>query len=151
MLSLSRDVMRTLKAQKDEEIKNMKIDSIIKQIRSGAVQFAETNTDTIYKYMIDTNNNNANHFGGINTPSNCSSKQSIWSQINKENVVENIDEILTRLRSLFPECVVEYKKISLARGRDGKEYDISTLDDKVRPFIDMTYARTNSYIIIDWS
>ena len=101
--------------------------------------------------MIDTNNNNANHFGGINTPSNCSSKQSIWSQISKENVVENIDEILTRLRSLFPECVVEYKNISLARGRDGKEYDISTLDDKVRPFIDTTYARTNSYIIIDWS
>jgi len=150
MLSFSRETMRALKAQKDEEIKNMKIDFIIKQIHSGAVQSAETNTETIYKYMIDTNYN-ANHFGGINVPSNCPSKQSIWSQINKENVVENMEEILNRLRGLFPDCVVEYKKVSLARGRDGKEYDISTLDDKVRPFIDTSCARTNSYIIIDWS
>jgi hypothetical protein len=44
---------------------------------------------------------------------------------------------------------VEYKKMS--RGGDGKEYDISNLDEKLRQFIDITCAQTNEYIVIDWS
>jgi hypothetical protein len=46
---------------------------------------------------------------------------------------------------------VEYKKVSMARGRDGKDYDISNLDEKLRPFIDTTRAETNEYIVIDWN
>ena len=39
----------------------------------------------------------------------------------------------------------------MAMGRDGKEYDISNLDDKLRPFIDTSRAQTKEYIIIDWT
>jgi hypothetical protein len=39
----------------------------------------------------------------------------------------------------------------MARGRDGKDYDISNLDEKLRPFIDTQRAVTKEYIVIDWS
>ena len=90
----------------------------------------------------------------VNIPSTIPSNNSlqyIQFQINREYIVKNVDEILSRLRSLFPECSVEYKKVSMAMGRDGKEYDISNLDDKLRPFIDTARAQIKEYIVIDWT
>jgi hypothetical protein len=58
----------------------------------------------------------------------------------------------TKLREFkHKDCLVEYKKVSMARGRDGKEYDISTLDDKLCAFIDIKQARTEECIVIDWT
>jgi hypothetical protein len=37
----------------------------------------------------------------------------------------------------------------LSRGNDGKMYDITNIDEKMRPFINRNYDRT--YIVIDWS
>lgn len=147
LINFSRETMLSLKAQKDEEINNMKIEFIVNHIYTTAVYLAEKNTDTIYRYMLVVSNN---HHGNVRAPSSIG-HGGHSSQITSENIVVNMEEILTRLRSIFRNCIVEYKKVSMATGRDGKEYDISALDDKVRPFIDTSRARINEYIVIDWS
>jgi hypothetical protein len=55
--------------------------------------------------------------------------------------------ILDGLRLVFPECLVEHA--TLVRAQDGKLYDISKLDEKMIPFIDM--QQRTEYIVVDWS
>jgi len=61
--------------------------------------------------------------------------------------VNYMNEILASLRELFPDSRVVHTL--LARGRDGRLYDISTMDDKTLAIVDS--ALNHSYIIIDWS
>lgn len=145
----SRANMRLLKEQKDEEGHQRRLEEVVRNIYTSAVYFAERNAETTYRFAIQNSG-----YQMVNIPStipSINSLQYIQFQINKEYIVKNTDEILSRLRSLFPECSVEYKKLSMAMGRDGKEYDISNLDDKLRPFIDTARAQTKEYIIIDWT
>jgi hypothetical protein len=72
-------------------------------------------------------------------------------QITTAYIRENIEEILAALRGFFPGCSVEYKEVSIATGRDGKEYDISKLDDIFIPLISGRPVVTNQSVIIDWS
>jgi hypothetical protein len=139
----SRNAMRGLKEQKDEEAHIMMINSIVKGLYTEAVRFAERNQETVYKIIINKS------YNSIKLPSNSSYPHDLG--IPREYATEHMEEILTHLRSLFPDCSIEYKKVSMARGRDGKEYDISALDDKMRPFIDVRQARTEEFIVIDWT
>lgn len=106
----SRDAMRCFKARKDWEIKNMKIDSIVNRIYEMAVRFAETNSSTTYKYSLGDRNDA--HHGYISVHSRVSNQQNSAQQlsITKDNIVENKEAVLTSLRSLFPDCSVEYKR-----------------------------------------
>ena len=155
LIPFSRENMRSLKSQKDEEGHQRRLEEVVRNIYTSAVYFAERNAETTYRFRILNGNGNYNsvHIPSSTPYSNLHlhSLQSIPFQINKDYIMVNMDEILTRLRSLFPECSVEYKKVSMARGRDGKDYDISNLDEKLRPFIDTTRAETNEYIVIDWN
>jgi hypothetical protein len=150
VLPVSRETMRALKAQNDEEIKQRKIDFIITRVYMLAVRCAETETSSVYRYTLATS-----PLGNITLPTTATQHaygiHATHHTISSEFAVENMEEILRRLCMLFPECVVEYKNTSLARGRDGKEYDISTLDDKIRPFIDIRNSWVSSCIVIDWS
>ena len=119
---LSREYLRSLKTKQDEERKEKKIVDFVQRIYESSLNFAKINSDTIFKYNI------AN-----------------------QNVIDCMDEILRRLRILFPDSRVEYKKISIVRGRDGKDYDLSKIDDKVRQFIDIRLATTTENIVIDYS
>ena len=164
LVPFSRETMRGLKAQKDEEIKKLKIESIVKQIYQDVVRFAEKNTETLYRVTMLTmhtmqarsvQNHNVNRmsFGHISMPSNIQIPHQVVMTlaVTLEDVLVNMEEILTHLRTLFPDCLIEYKKVSLAMGKDQKEYDISTLDERIRPFIDLNQLWTNEYIVIDWS
>lgn len=146
----SRENMRAFKAVKDVEANNMKMDSVVKQIYSNAVRFAELNDGGVYRCKVTKYSGS---WGSITVPSILSGNyNNLPSQvITHEYVVENMDEVLCRLRSLFPDCLVEYKKVSMAVGKDGREYDISTLDTKLIPFVDVRNERTEDYIVIDWS
>lgn len=144
----SRANMRSLKSQKDEEGHQRRLEELVRNIYTSAVSFAERNAETRYTFCFPNTYQSL-----VNIPSTIPSNhyQCIPFQITKEYIVKNMDEILMRLRSLFPDCSVEYKKVSMAMGRDGKEYDISNLDEKLRPFIDTTRAQTKEYIVIDWT
>ena len=70
----------------------------------------------------------------------------------KYNVVDpfqiwNMPDILDGLRILFPDSIVEYSLF--VRGNDGQMHDLSKMDEKVRPFVNMQQAENN--IVIDWS
>ena len=121
-IPLSKEYLRSLKTKQDEEIKERKIQGFVQEFYQRSVNFAKTNTDTIFMYNI------TNH-----------------------NIIDDMDEILRRLRILFPDSLVEYKKVTMAIGRDGKNYDLSIIDDKVRQFIDIRGSTTTENIVIDYS
>ena len=137
---VTRKEMRNLKAKNDARIKNMQIDMIISMIYRAAISFATTNSDTIYRWPYSNQqtvgcitDNLQNHY------------------ITHQTLKENMEEILKRLQLLFPESLIENKKVTMARGVNGKDYDISTLDDKLLPFVDMRGRITSENIVIDWS
>jgi hypothetical protein len=59
----------------------------------------------------------------------------------------NIPVILCRLEALFPDCIVSHSL--LARGTNGKLYDISKISDDNLHFVNT--VNEDSYIIIDWT
>jgi hypothetical protein len=61
--------------------------------------------------------------------------------------IENMPDILSGLQELFPGCTISHS--IMCQGTDGKLYDISTLDEKVLPFVNR--ALYQSFIVIDWS
>ena len=59
----------------------------------------------------------------------------------------NKDDIINGLKILFPDCSIDYKMLS--RGNDGQMYDITNIDEKMRPFINRQHDQ--AHIVIDWS
>jgi hypothetical protein len=139
----TREQMRAFKAQKDEETRNLKIDTIVKKIYDEAVRFAELNSETVFRVKYLNSTDNLNYMIPISTY--------YQLKIKREEVEANKEEILSRLRILFPDSKVEYKKVSIAKGKGGKEFDISTLDDNILQLIDIRQSTTEEYIVIDWS
>ena len=137
---VTREEMRSLKAKNDAKIKNMQIDMIVSMIYRAAISFATTNSDTIYRWPYNNQQTVA-----------CITDNLQNHYITYKTLLENMEEILKRLQVLFPESLIENKKVTMARGRDGKDYDISTLDDKLLPFIDMRVRITSDTVVIDWS
>jgi hypothetical protein len=133
---VSREEMQSLKAKNDEKIKNTQIDMIVSMVYAAAVSSATTNTDRIYRWPY----NNQQTFGCVS-----------GHYITYQTLLDNMEEILKRLQVLFPDSLIENKKVSMARGTDGKDYDISTLHDKDLPFVDMRGRTTSDNIVIDWS
>jgi hypothetical protein len=142
----SRDAMRELKANKDEEAHILMINSVVKQLYEETLRFAERTRETVYKINMINKSYNSSKL-----PSNSNTSFHHNLQIASEYVREHMEEILTHLRRLFPDCSVEYKKVSMARGRDGIEYDITTMDNILLSFIDVRQGRTEEYIMIDWT
>lgn len=152
----SREEMRAFKAQKDADGHALKLETIIKDVYLKTVQYAERNSDTFYAlkmWRICTQNamQCRDVYVPSNTLQNIHNGDTIRFSITPEFIVENIEEILTRLRTLFPGCSVKYKKITFAIGRDGKEYDISTIDTSLYQLVDLRHSKTEEHIVIDWS
>ena len=125
-----REKLRGLKAEEEEKMRIMKerqrldnVEQCVRQFYNEAINYAKTNTNTTYTYMLPPRNH------GLD--------------FHRDNMVD----ILMGLRDLFPDCSI--KNTTLSRGQDGKMYDISTMDEKLRPFIDSRYNQDS--IIIDWS
>ena len=135
---MSRAMMQGLKAQKEEELRireeKVRLDrvkQIVDSIYNPAVQLAATSTHPTFKHQIPTGRYSPHNTGNVSDPF----------------YLNNIGDILSGLQALFPDCLVTHTL--MARGRDGKLYDLSKMDDSVLPFIDQTLEQ--SYIVIDWS
>jgi len=146
----SREEMRAFKAQKDAEGHDLKLDFIVKDIYLKTVQYAERNSETLYVLKVGricTHNGMVHR--NVYVPSNIiqnihrNGDTTIQFDITPEFIVENIEEILKRLRSIFPGCSVDYKKTTVAIDRDGKEYYMSTFDDSIYQLIDVRHSRTD--------
>lgn len=118
----SRDSLRLMKSQKDEETRVNNINNTILSIYNNALQVATTTTDTSFKYCITGNT----------------------------FIMTNMADILSGLQILFPDCSVQQK--SLVRMHDGKYCEMPPIDDKLLPFMNMKVGHTKQEcIVIDWS
>ncbi len=119
---VSREQLRSLKTQRDEEIRIEKINNFVRQIYSMAVNTAQTTTNTYYQYTrID------------------------------EFVRKNMPEILSNLQSLFPDCLVEYKStIGGNDGKmyDINKLDESMRQILLNPSYN---TKVHEQIVIEWS
>lgn len=116
---MMRSKLSGLKAERDEEKRCQQIQQIIHNIYNSVINLASTSTNTSYKKELEL------------TPF----------------IITNMQDILSGLRIIFPDCLVE--NTLCARGNDGQIYDITKMDEKMRPFINDAQAK--NYILIDWS
>ena len=119
---VSREHLRSLKEKIDKEIHFQQIDKYVRHIYSSAVNKAQSSTDTYYQYTrID------------------------------ESMRKNIPEILHNLKSLFPDCLVEYQ--NTIEGNDGKMYNINKLDESMcQILLNPSYnTKVHEQIVIEWS
>jgi hypothetical protein len=129
--------MRVLKAKVDEETRLKRVDSIVRGIYHYTVSAAEKSTDTSFKMEIPKT-----HQMRTNTNS-----RQYQVHVSDPFYIENMRDILSGLQELFPGCTVSNS--TLSKGTDGKFYDISTLDEKVLPFINRDLDQ--SFIVVDWT
>ena len=118
---ISRIDLQQLKEKNDEHNRLNQINQIVNQIYSNVVSVAGSQNITSYNHQIQ----------------NC----------NPTFYEKNKDDIISGLKTLFPDCLIDYKMLS--RGNDGKMYDITNIDEKMRPFINR--QRDQAHIVIDWS
>ena len=123
LVPLTKEHLQVLKAVTDDKLRLEKIHQCVQTLYTAAVQFAKTSTDTMFKY-------NMKSFG-----------------TNKAFVITHMADILAVLQELFPDSSVSHA--ILAKGIDGRFYDISKLDDNTRALVNR--APDDSYIVIDWS
>ena len=142
--------MQDLHEQTNKKIRDEKIDKLVKSIYTDALQFAERNSTKVFVFDFSKL---YTYFGELLLQSitnmGC---YSIRVQLKKEDILDNMKEIIACLESIFPDCTITYKSISFAKGKDGKEYDISTLDENLRQLIiNPGQFRISDCIVIDWS
>ena len=87
----SRENMRSLKAQMDKEINDMKIDSAVKFIYVNAVYFAETKADTVYRHLLNAYNSHGGHITPISNVAKYATQYNQTYRISKEYVLENME------------------------------------------------------------
>lgn len=138
-IPITRDEMRGMKAKKDEELRIEKMNRCVQMIYSQAVNIAKTSTNTTFSLDIDTQQ--TRQYMPMNIPMNYPPNSEY--QFYKDNMTE----ILSGLQDLFPGCIVKLAK--MCTGNDRKRYDISTMDEKMLPFINQQQAF--ECIVIDWS
>lgn len=117
---ISRIDLQQLKAKKDEQNRLNQINQIVNHIYSVVVNVAGSKIVTSYNHPIP--------------------RQAEFYEKNK-------DDIINGLKTLFPDCLIDYKMLS--RGNDGKMYDITNIDEKMRPFINRQHDQV--HIVVDWS
>lgn len=155
---ISRDTLRLLKSQKEEEERKkaelfrlQKIEGIVKGIYDNVIKAAETTAiPTHYQYAIPQNGYMAHTSGMYSSPDVPRDKRNmiIQNRLHPYDFhIENMSDILTSLHSLFPDCSIKYTH--LVRAPDGKMYDVESLDKSVMPFIQS--QRSEAYIVVDWS
>ena len=118
---VSREHLRSLKRQRDEKMRIQQIDNYVNNIYRSVVNKAETSTDTYYR----------------------------TTQIS-DFERKHMPEILHNLKSLFPDCRVEYQHT--IGGNDGKLYDINNLDESSRQILLNPSYKTKEHeqIVIEW-
>jgi hypothetical protein len=156
--------MRYLKTKVDEETRVKRVDSIVRGIYTQAVGAAEKG-ETSFNHPIpfDTTPQPRGIPEVAQALKKIASKKEAQFDAQMASYeaykaanpgspsdpfyLQNMNDILSGLRPLFPGCTISH--CIMSKGTDGKMYDISTLDEKVLPFINR--ALDQWFIIIDWT
>ena len=125
MERITRDELRSLKAKTIEDTRRAYVTQQIGQIYR-AVKYHASGQQSGIRQDCDT-----------------SYKYALQQNLEKTTIAD----ILSGLQEVFPDCSVVHTL--LARGKNGKLYDISKIDDTILPLINV--ALNESYIVIDWT
>jgi hypothetical protein len=125
---MTRDEMRSLKDKTDEENRVRQVEQCVERMYTCAINTAKTFTSSQWRAEF-YNGQCREGFDGM-------------------FVIKNINDILSGLRRLFPDCSVEFKSVSVAMGPDRKMHDISNLDKNILMFLGNTGVK--QYIVISW-
>ena len=152
LATLSREAMRGLKAQTDEENRLKTVAMFVNNLYSEAVRTAKMTEKTLYAWRIPQDpwcpyvvkNGRA-----LRPPPAATLPDIVQQRCNKcvNEFTTSMADILKGLQELFPDCLVEHK--ILTRGSDGKMHDIPKMDKAVLQFV--CSDNQQSYIVIDWS
>ena len=134
---VSREFLRGLKIKRDDEKRIQKMNTIVKDIYEGAIKVAELCTETRYAHEIDPQRTRGMFPLGYNDI------HGLEYQFYKDNM----EDILYSLQAVFLDCNV--KVANMCNGRDGKLYDISTIDENILSLINQDHAF--ECIVIDWT
>jgi hypothetical protein len=132
-IPISRESLRGLKAQREEEERLRQISVTVNHIYNSAVQTASMKGETSYKHEIP-------RLLGDN-------RFRVNRTLTSDIYETSMGEIISELQSLFPDCSV--KHTTLTMGQDGKMYDVSEMAASVLPFINKQQSK--EYIVVDWS
>jgi len=117
---ISKNDLQQLKVKNDEKKRLEQVNQHVNNIYRTLIDQATTNIKTSYNHQIHQRD---------------------------PFIEKNKDDIINGLKTLFPDCSIEYKMLS--RGNDGQMYDITNIDEKMRPFINRQHDQ--AHIVIDWS
>jgi len=117
-IPMSRDQMRGLKAKKDRVKYLQTMKNHVTHIYRAAIDAAESFGHTSYSFCIDPD----------------------YSNVDYGFYRDNMEEILSGLQVLFPDCYVTHTMMSA--GPDGKMYDVSKMH---------CVTEGKECIVIDWS
>ena len=148
LIPITRDELKQLKIQADEEKRKAEIACAIKELYDMIVQRATGTTDTTMQFTVIEDAN----MGRMNMQQIQKYRQSLQHQLSQTSTVIITDklrgDVVNGLRDLFPDSKIEYKVAVMARAPDGKMYDVSKMDS---PFIHASQTQTTKVIDIDWS
>jgi hypothetical protein len=152
LIPITRDELKQLKIQADEEKRKAEIAAAIKELYDKIVRRATGSTETKIQFnvvedarmrIMDANQQQLY-------------RQTLQQQqqpLNPSILItdELVGDVLSGLRELFPDSKIEYKVTVMARAPDGKMYDVSKMDVSVAPFIHASQTQTKKVIDVDWS
>jgi len=122
-----RESLQKLNIETIEYNRLVKINSIVSEIYKQVIYVAKNTQNKIYEFPIPRENDR--------------------SLLINNFYKENISDIILSLQKIFPDSIVAH--LILAKGSDGKLYDIAKIDDKILPLL--TVASNSSYIVINWN
>jgi hypothetical protein len=145
LIPITRDELKQLKIQADEEKRKAEIASAIKELYDMTVRRATGSTDTNISIKVIEDEN----MRRMDAHQQQQYRQSQMSQTSTIIITEEFrGDVVKGLRELFPDSKIEYRVAVMARALDGKMYDVSKMDS---PFIHASQTQTTKVINIDWS
>ena len=151
LIPITRDELKQLKIQADEEKRKAEIAAAIKEIYDIIVLRATGSADTNIKFNVIED---AARMRQMNVQQQKQYRQQIiqhQQHLLTPSIIitdELIGDVVSGLRELFPDSKIEYKVAVMAQALDGKMYDVSKMDS---PFIRASQTQTKKVIDIDWS
>lgn len=129
----NRATLQGFRAMKIEEDREKVISRFMDDVKTKVIETAKNTDDTVCNYEYMNQNAQRILFGSIYT---------------NDIILDNLAEVLLRLRMIFPECAVTYTECQ--RARDGKFYDPSTIPESLLMGHRGNFGTRNRFTI-DWS
>jgi hypothetical protein len=148
IVPITKASLRGLYAATQEKARQKKISEIVHGIYGRILATSKSSSVTVYKHDCRPPITHSGMGGGGCVGCNSMCGTPVYHIHELDPFYEtNMEDILARLQSIFPDSSVQYKRIT--KGSDGTVVDLSTLDPSLRSLIKI--AEDVHYIVIVWS